>query len=152
MKIFFIILMTLSLIGCADSRSRVFREMETKQVYLNIANDTDLISPELTIGLTELGFKVDSSISEARKYQAVKNGNVITTSSISGSNKRYEVILSYNILQSRFVAYNIIVRDRDDDSLVATCKYRWDRLFPAPSIDSGVEDIVKFINKLTIHP
>jgi len=148
MKYAHLLLIVLTLVACADSRSREFKSLESKNVYLNVPNDADLIAPEIMIGLQSAGFKVDSSTSEAKKYQELIQGNAVTGVSISKSQKRYEVIVNYGIQQNRFVAYNIVVRDRDDESLVATKKYRWDRLFPAPSIDSGVQEIVEYIDGL----
>jgi hypothetical protein len=144
-KILIFLFITFFICGCGDSRSRVLKNMQDKEIFLNLPNDSDLIGPELLMYLTEKGFKVSTSLSESNKLQTVTSSGVATTARVSNSNARYEVQIVYSIQMDRITAYNLIIRDRNDESLIATSKYRWNRVLPAPTIDEGVALISDFI-------
>ncbi len=152
----FLILIPLLLLvaSCSSERIKIARSTDgPKQLFVIIQNDSELIALDVKQNLQNLGYKVVLSSEEGSRdiVRKSKDGKEILKN-VSFSQNRYELVFNYKLSQERFVFMSATLRDRQENELLGTYKWEWNRLFPAPTIDSGINILnekllVKIFNK-----
>lgn len=133
----------LGLVGCGMNKAVIAdRAQGPREVFVNLRNDPLLISIELKTILEAKGYRVALSTEEASRAVVKTSGesNVIYKS-VSESPYRYELILAYQPIQDRVELIAASLRDREQNKILGTYRWTWDRFLPAPTIEVAIERI-----------
>lgn len=110
-----------------------------KQIFINFQDDPLLIGIELKTQLTSQGYEValNTEESEQAVVQNTSSGSVIYKR-VSNSTFRYELTLGYVPAGGRILSIAASLRDREQNTLLGTYRWSWDKLFAAPTIDAAI--------------
>lgn len=142
-KVVVILVAMLGLAGCGMNKAVIAdRAQGPREIFVNLRNDPLLISIELKSILEAKGYRVAVSTEEASRavVKASGDSNVIYKN-VSESPYRYELILAYQPIQDRVELIAASLRDREQNKILGTYRWTWDRLLPAPTIEGAIERI-----------
>lgn len=111
-----------------------------KEMIVFLQYDSDLIALDVKKILSDKGYKIILSSEAGRRDVEIKTefGNELYKN-VPNSNYRYLLWIDYRISQERFVFLSASLRDRNTKQLLGIYKWEWNRLFPAPIIEEGIE-------------
>ena len=115
-----------------------------KQIFINLQGDPLLIGIELKTLLASRGYEVALSTEEAEKsvVENTAKGSVIYKR-VSESSFRYELTLGYVPIQERIQLIAASLRDREQNKILGTYRWSWNKMAPAPTIDKAIAMVDK---------
>ncbi|MEX2963903.1 hypothetical protein [Microbulbifer sp. TYP-18] len=101
---------------------------KSNTLFLNMANDPDLLALELQVLLEAEGLEVDLSSGESAMSQTIIDRNTLTTfENVSASQAPYELTVSYKRGGYPYrIIWHAILRDRENNTVIGTYKYDYD--------------------------
>jgi len=131
--------------GCGVNKVIVSQTAEgPKDIFINLQGDPLLISIELKTSLESRGYHITLNTEEAGKMfvKDIDGGSIIYKNA-SDSPFRYELVLGYQPIQDRIQLIAASLRDRQQNKILGTYRWSWDRLLPAPTIEGAIDQIDK---------
>lgn len=97
----------------------------SRHVFLNMANDPDLMALDLQTALEAQGLQVDISTGESEMSQTIVSDTTLTTHKrVSESQAPYELVVSYSRGGYPYrIAWRTFLRDRTTKKVIGTYKY-----------------------------
>lgn len=145
MRNIWIIAVVVLLVGCGVNKAKIAKEAEgPRDLYVSLANDPLLISIELKLELEARGYNVALSSEEYQQSVVVDHGDGKTIyHNANSAPHRYELSLGYQPIQDRIQTISALVRDRESGDVMATYRWTWNHMLPAPTIEGAIDMIDK---------
>jgi hypothetical protein len=118
--------------GSSDVKhSEYVPQNPSKQIFVNLVNDPDLIAIDVQSALQSKGFQVDLSTGETQKSQLILSGNKVTSySNVSESQAPFELSISYWRGGYPYrINWRALLRDRTTNQLIGTYKYNFNAAY-----------------------
>lgn len=136
-KTLLLITISMILISCGSTdKVRIAKKAEgPKELYVSIPTNEFGIALDLKEFLKQKGYKVVLNIEEGQKDIIRKNPDETTEvfKNATFSQHRYELVIQYSKIENRYYSLNSMIRDRQENEIIATYQWEWDRMFSPPT-------------------
>lgn len=155
MKTFFYYFLFLILTACSSSDQVRIAKKATgpKQIYVSLQGDSFAIAVDLKEYLKKHGYDAVLSIEEGQRDVVRKKSSDVTEviKNATTSANRYELVFQFSMIQDRFFSINSMIRDREQNELIGTYRWQWNRMFPAPTVAEGLDMLNEKLLKPTFE-